>query len=174
MELDRIVSGFSQQVAIFVCLSIIATVAQADLRVLFRFDESGHHVHSLTKAPSRQLLRKSASDGASILARSADMAHWPSVEERVDAARMNLHESTATLLWFDANGRWLSNTQVPDPRVTHSPAHIDGVTESFVSLSTGAWLANGPDEAALVTILFPAHAALALGAEEWHAEMSLN
>ncbi|MFK7852724.1 MAG: hypothetical protein AB8B79_01370 [Granulosicoccus sp.] len=149
----------------------MSTAALADWRVLFRFDGSGHHVHSLTKAPTRERLRKSSNLSAS----APDARKLPmdlSASERVAAARLQLQPRIATLLWFDADGQWLGSTEVPDPRVAHSPSHIDGVNESYIGLNHGAWLATGPDEATTVTVLFAAFDALALGNEEWHAVMS--
>lgn len=158
-----------QQLALCVLLGMLYTAAWADLRVLFRFDASGHHVHSLTNAPQRELLRKPAFKNDKTTSRQINSTHSLSISERIAAAVAQLRPATATLLWFDANGVWLSNSETPDPRLAHSPAHIDGVNESFVSLDHGAWLASGPNDAASVTILFPSHVALVLGFEQWHA-----
>ena len=174
MELERIVSRLFQLAALVACLCIVNANAWADVRVLFRFVASGHHVHSLTKAPTRQLLRKPEPDVAKISSRSATLADSLLVSERISAATAQLRATTATLLWFDSSGAWLSNSEVPDPRVAHAPAHIDGVNQSQVGLYSGAWLATGPDEASEVTILFPANAAVALGFEQWHAVLSRN
>lgn len=172
MEPKRIVIRFFQLLMLGASLIVVSTTAIADLRVLFRFDESGHHVHSVTEAPVYQSLRKSEPEDATISPDSGLLPESLSAAERVAVAVTQLRATTATLLWFDASGVWLSNSEVPDPRVAHAPAHIDGVNESQVGFSSGAWLATGPDDATEVTILFPAHAALALGFEEWHATLS--
>ena len=172
MEPEHTVRRRLQQLVLVGLLSMIYADAWADLRVLFRFDGSGHYVHSLTKAPQRVLLRKPAHDGVKIMSRQAGVFEPLSMSDRVTAASAELRPAMATLLWSDTNGGWLSNSEVPDPRVAHSPAHIDGVNESFVGLDSGAWLASGPDEATAVTILFPAHVGLALGTEQWHVALA--
>lgn len=161
-----------QKITLCFCLSALNSAALADLRVLFRFDESGHHVHSLTKAPTRQRLGKLSKQIATAAAGARNQSPELSASERVVLARLQQQPRIATLIWFGADGRWLGNSEVPDPRIAHSPSHIDGVNESFIGLNHGAWLATGPDGAATVTVLFTAFDALALGTEEWHAVMS--
>ncbi len=161
------------QVAAIICLYLFSAATSADLRVLFRFDESGHHVHSVTKAPVRLSLRQGIKSddfnrkSAATAGRARDVTM--SAELRILEARRQMPANRAILLWFDETGEWLSNSIVSDPRVAHSPAHISGLSESYVSLNSGAWLVNGPDEADSVTLILPDFAALGLGSEQWSA-----
>ncbi len=138
MELERTVNRLFQQVILCISLSLISLVVVADIRVLVRFDESGHFVHSLTEAPTQKVLRKTAPDSTVISARSTQLTHVLSPSDRIEAARALLRDETATLLWFDASGIWLSNTEEPDPRVTRAPSHIDGDSKSHTGLNHGA------------------------------------
>jgi len=77
----------------------------------------------------------------------------------------------ARLVWFDISGNELAETEVPDPRVVHSPSHAEGIRASWRGLTEGAWLATGPNSAVSVTVLLPESLILQLAPEIWTMEL---
>lgn len=143
---------------IFLCCSSITAAMAGEINVLLSFDSAGHkvvlvrHIASTSKHPSKISEAKEA-DKIEI--------------EDMDMLINTLQPSVATLVWKDDQGTWQSRTQEPDPRVTRSPGHIDGVSAGQFSEREGAWLVSGPDTATSLTILLPADIGLGLGFEQW-------
>lgn len=168
--------------ALFCICALLAVPAQADIRVLFRFDGSGHHVHRVIHVVAQQAFK--ANDEARLtgigtrrrinepLAPLSAIASGRSADHPKNSQRSQFHVNPrrtgfADLIWFDERGLQLSQTSVPDPRITHSPLHIDGVNASRTAVESGAWLATGPDSARSMTITLPADTDLGLGPELW-------
>ena len=171
------------------CLLILGALlvsgsVQADIRVLFRFDESGHFVHRIIQTASQRQLssaKRSHSENshhtakpvrpetASPIDRGRD---WQNASipthRRTDAG---LSEEFATLVWLDASGDELIKTEVSDPRIVHSPSHAEGFNASQSGLAAGAWLATGPDLAVRVHIFLPESVVLGLPSEVWILEL---
>lgn len=119
--------------------------AQADLRVLFRFDDVGVHVHHVTR-----------------LGKQSDFS------QVTDADSLSgMPEGMIEVQWLDSNDQLLAVTHVSDPRVTHSPNHTNGFTVSRLGLTTGGWVADGPELARSVIVALPDRSALGLAAETW-------
>jgi hypothetical protein len=131
------------------------TQACAAQRVLIRFDESGFHVHRVIRIEhSGAMTSNSNTESDSAVA-------------SLSAALQKLTSGRATLIWQDQNLEWIEATVVPDPRITHSPSHADGDYASRTDLSSGAWIADGPDDARRVVVLLPAAEELGLAFEQW-------
>lgn len=140
-------------------LALLVTVAllpvdtvRAELRVLFRFDDTGTHVYRLYQVDDDIDLQNST--GSS----SADASS----------------KTDAVLTWLDANGDILAVTRVPDPRMAYSPGHVEGTGPSRIGLLTGAWVASGPDRAESVVVTFPERASLSLAPEIWTLSLSVT
>lgn len=175
-----------QHLAVLFCIyALVSIPAKADVRVLFRFDAAGHHVHRvvsvraqqnfkaddapLTGSGTRRAITESPAPLSAIASgRSAD--HQQGSQVRQLNAK-HLRAGYADLVWFDENGLQISQTNVPDPRITHSPLHIDGADASRTALESGAWLATGPDSARSLTIKLPADTLLGLGSELWNVSL---
>ncbi|NND90522.1 MAG: hypothetical protein HKN42_06630 [Granulosicoccus sp.] len=128
------------------CGCVLSTSAvQADLRVLFRFDETGVQVHK-------------------VISTTRDRARTDSLRTEVPD---DIPAAMATLIWRDENGAIAHISIVPDPRVSHSPEHMYGTSPSQVGLSGGAWVADAPDNAYSVVIELQERVDLALSAETW-------
>lgn len=164
-------------------LLLLAMPAAADKRVLLRFDESGHYVHKVIEMRARQTfkpVRSSQHGGRQSVAettlpmspiargRSADHKSSGNRSRKADAPDFNGY---ARLVWLDRRGAEISRTEVPDPRITHSPSHIDGIGASRTALNSGAWLATGPDGAHWLAIQLMANLSLGLGPEQWQVEL---
>ena len=142
----------------FIALLLLASFcspAKAEQRVLFSFDESGHQVHKVFDIGTRRSLHDSESLKGSATSRS------------VESAMLLMVPGQATLIWQDQDMQWLATTSVPDPRVAHSPGHTSGFDATRVGLQEGAWMANGPEQAARVIVVLPHNASLNLGSEQW-------
>lgn len=171
---------------LLVAALLFANSAFADLRLLIRFDESGHHLHRLFTVAPREILSKASTmqdtsarsnksqpiteatpiaRGRSVATASADPTPGRSVQGIDGFVR---------LVWEDSSGLQLAQTLLPDPRVVHSPTHITGVQASRAALTSGAWLATGPAEANSVTILLPESLPLGLSAETWILPLNSN
>lgn len=123
--------------------------AFGDLRVLFKFDESGIQAHQVVE-----------------VAGSGENYPVPVAELPVSPA-MNV----VIMKWADDDGRLLAITQMKDPRVSSSPEHVNPSLVSRVGLVEGAWVENGPDGADTVTIEFPENLILGLAAESWSVSL---
>jgi hypothetical protein len=144
---------------------LIATALQADVRVLFRFDETGHQVHrvfQLQPEPISSVLQQRERGSAPGKQSNPSETHNSETHNAGDT----LH-GEARVSWFNAAGAWLTTSLVADPRISHAPAHIDGGSASQVVQSQGAWLATGPAAAARVTIELPENLSIGLGHEIW-------
>ncbi len=144
--------------AVFSC-SLFASDGQAsEQRVLLSFDNSGHHVRNIIRSEAQSLQPEptliSAPEGIYLQAVLAD-----------------LEPGQASLLWLDDQGDWYPSTQVPDPRVSHAPGHINGAENTLVSDVSGAWLVSGPSKASRLIILLPRNTALGLGFEQWEVTL---
>lgn len=164
-------------------LLIVANV-KADLRVLFRFDASGHFVHRIFPVASRQQLaikKLSALESPKNIENSAPPFQISSIDRGRSWQNAAVSEGRrkqigpvdgfVRLAWFDLSGNELVQTELPDPRVVHSPSHAEGINASRNGLTEGAWLASGPDSAVSVTISLPESTILGLAAEFWILEL---
>ncbi len=173
--------------ALFCICALVSVPAQADVRVLFRFDESGHHVHRvihvvaqqafktndeapLTGIGTRRRINEPVAPPMSAIASGRSADHQQNSQSMQLLANPD-RAGFAEIVWFDETGLKLSQTSVPDPRVTHSPLHIEGVNASRMALESGAWLATGPDTARNLTITLRADVDLGLGPELWQVSL---
>jgi len=137
----------------------------ADIRVLFFFDESGHRLRNTYPIESRLSVGSRQSN------RISPISGGRSVQ---NASRQKNAENKggklagyAHLTWMDSNGVTLATTRVPDPRIAHSPGHVQAQSASLVARSEGAWLAIGPDNADSVSVVLPETLSINLGQEQW-------
>ena len=162
---------------VLVCSLLLFGTVEADIRVLFRFDTSGHFVHRVIQVASPNAIsaeRKSLTKNSNpdLSARSVspiDRARsWRNAEvPEVRRKKKGTVDGFATLTWFDASGAEMTQTEVPDPRIVHSPSHVDGVNASRNAVSEGAWLVAGPDSASSVHVSLPELTILGLAAQSW-------
>lgn|GEM_PF-1093879 len=164
-----------------VCIAALASVpAHADIRVLLRFDATGHHVHRVINIAAPKSFRPDSEDASNGSRRSIATAPAPLSAiaggrssdhgenlRRPETSVKPVREGFARLSWFDDSGLLISQTSVPDPRVTHSPSHIVGDVAARVGLNDGAWLATGPDAAKTLSIRLGSNFRLGLGPEQW-------
>ncbi len=166
---------------------LISNTASADLRLLIRFDESGHFLHRLFVVPPQERLAKStelslsARNSANIsepIIGSAPIARGRSIASAsvnpAPGRSVQGIDSFVRLVWENTDGQQIAQTLLPDPRVVHSPTHINGIQASRTGLTSGAWLATGPSEADSVTILLPESQPLGLAAEIWTLRLSVD
>ena len=168
--------------ALFSICALVSVPAQADVRVLFRFDESGHHVHRIVHVVAQKSFKANDEESLTAIGTRRRLNKPPAPLTAIASGRSADHRQDsktssflanpgragfADIIWFDENGSELSQTKVPDPRVTHSPLHIEGANASRMALETGAWLATGPDSAHSLIITLRADVDLGLGPELW-------
>ena len=139
---------------LFLCGGALASTY--DLRVLLRFDDAGHHVE--------KIVRTKQDNTFTATSRQSNSAR---VFPDFDALREAVRPGVASLIWLDDQGYVISVTTAPDPRVSHSPAHIAGVNESRLASESGAWLVSGPEETVKLLIMLPINVSPALAAEQW-------
>ena len=142
-----------RRVLMFVGMGLsLSGSAFADLRVLFTFDELGVRAQQVVKV--------------------ADLGeNYPT---SVAELPVMSQDSGVMMKWVDSNGQLLALTQIPDPRVTSSPGHVNPSSGSRVGLSAGAWVGKGPDGTETVTIEFPESVALGLSQETWSVTLRQN
>lgn len=128
-------------------LLLLSGAAQADLRVLFQFDDAGVQVYRVMQ-----------------LDEHSDFSQASSTQGLVDGV--------ITMTWLDINGDALGSSEVADPRIAHSPNHTDAFIPSRLGLSSGGWVASGPDDAESVIVELPEKPALGLAAETWTLSLS--
>ena len=163
---------------VLVCSLLLFGTVEADIRVLFRFAASGHFVHRVIQvarpyavsAERKSLAENSNPNSNARSVSPIDRARsWRNAE--VSEARRKQKgtvDGFATLTWFDASGVEMTQTEVPDPRIVHSPSHVDGVNASRNAISEGAWLVSGPDSASSVRVSLPESTILGLAAQSWN------
>ena len=76
------------------------------------------------------------------------------------------------VLWLDDQGLQQASTKVPDPRLSHGPSHVDGLSKSRHGERSGAWLVTGPSEATQLLVLLPEDLSLGLGYEMWEVSLA--
>lgn len=152
--------------------------AEAEIRVLFSFDPSGHFVHKIYKVADQQTGvtpsgAKAAGSAVEIAVSPIERGRsWKNAQvPEVRAKQQEILNRYVKLVWFDASGTELAQTEVPDPRVVHSPSHTEGFNASRNGLTEGAWLAAGPDSAVRVDISLPELPLLGLAAEFWTLDL---
>ena len=166
-------------------LLLLAGSAVADIRVLLRFDSSGHYVHRIIQLSSQQATDASKLAITSRIQPFLNPATQLSVSPierarswrnaRVPEIRNRQKSSSArftTLTWFDSTGTELVKTEVPDPRIIHSPLHVDDSNASLVGLIEGAWMVSGPESASSVIVSLAELPTLGLAAEFWNLDLT--
>ena len=139
------------QLAMMLAVSIFAGNAQAELRVLIKFDANEHLVHRLVEVE--------AINPALAVAQSAqnDIAQNP--------GKVRVH-------WLAADGSTLYSESIDDPRLTHAPLSVADSSHTLVSLSSGAYMVSGPRESAVLEVHLPQNNALALEAQIWQFQLN--
>lgn len=166
---------------------LFSKTASADLRLLIRFDESGHFLHRLFTVPPQERLAKSTTLNPS--ARNSESMSQPIIGSAPIARGRSVASASVNpapgrsvqgidafvrLVWENSDGIQIAQTLLPDPRVVHSPTHINGLQASRSGLASGAWLATGPSEANSVTILLPESLPLGLASETWTLQLGIE
>ena len=163
---------------------LVSNLALADVRVLIRFDSSGHYAHRIFDMASSgqfEIRRKTTKQSdlksqptvfASPISRGRSVAEASSFP-RAAKGSVDIN-GFIRLVWKQADGVQLAQTQLPDPRIVHSPAHVHGVQASRAGLESGAWLATGPSDATSVVIYMPESASLGLMQETWTLALNVK
>lgn len=142
-------------------LMLVAGVANADqIRVLLGFDNSGHHVHQVIEVDS------------TFAAQYSQEALEPIANGNLSPLIRSLEPGVAFIAWFDEQMQLVAVTRESDPRVSSSPAHIQGQSESRRADYSGAWLVDGPATANNMTILLPDNPQLHLSFEQWSVSIT--
>ncbi|MBX2879198.1 MAG: hypothetical protein KTR32_04655 [Granulosicoccus sp.] len=141
-------------ISVLVMLTVLVTPAQSALRVLFSFDETGYRINKIIPLVQTTTL-SAGTDQPVVPIRS------------LTVARQSVKPGQATLIWQSSDGQYLATSFVPDPRIAHSPLPAQGSNITRVGLTSGAWLADGPDQAERVVILLPEQPLLNLAREQW-------
>ena len=163
---------------------LVSGQLQSDIRVLFRFDASGHFVHQIFQVASREVLT-AAKISPAVKPNQAAKSAMPLSVSPIDRGRSwksaviseerkkqtEVADGFARLVWFELSGNELTQTAVPDPRIFHSPSHAEGFNASRSGLTAGAWLASGPETAFRVTVFLPESTVLGLAAEFWSLDL---
>lgn len=170
---------------LLVSLLLIVGSVEADIRVLIRFDESGHYVHRVFQVAVRQDLSAVRAARVQNLNQSDAVAKplpvspiqrgrsWQNAQVSEGRKKQsNVTDGFARLVWFDNTGKELTQTEVDDPRIVHSPSHTEAVNASRSGKTEGAWLVSGPESAVKVTISLPESTVLSLAAELWILDLS--
>ncbi len=137
-----------RQIFLLFCLFwIVITAAGAahlsdSVRLLIKFDQTGHAVHNFY----RQAGDHNRLAGHSDTTHLADSMH---------------------VRWIDSTGRVLETTDEPDPRLAHAPPADDSARPTHIALTEGAYLISGPLAAVMLEIDLAEQPLLALAAEHW-------
>jgi len=131
---------------------LFAGLLQAEIRVLIKFDESGHHIHRLVSVASINPLLEA--------------------EQQVQADILS-DPGSVVVRWLDGDGSTLQMTNMEDPRLTHLPLTGADTRPTIVDINQGAYLVSGPSESTILEIRLPANGALALDAQTWQFELNL-
>lgn len=129
---------------------LLACNAQADVRVLINFDESGHRVHRLVNVENTNPAFATTQPSQSDIEKS---------------------QGKVALFWIGANGATLLSASMDDPRLTHTPLTSADTGPTFVRLTEGAYLVSGPSNSTILEIRLPANNALALQAQTWQFKL---
>lgn len=149
---------------LFLVLAGVSPVS-AELRVLFRFNENGHSVHRVVDLATRQAIMSKGSAARTPL-------HGFEVSLGNEVRRRLSETGLVNVIWWDINGARISTTEVPDPRITRSPAHVDGSVSTFAALKAGGWMVTGPGNAVAVSVFFPSYLELGLNEAHWQASLA--
>ena len=139
-------SGVFSQCAVLFFALFFTVVAQAQLRVLIKFDETEHRIH-------RQVSLKSS---------NPELAEHQASQNANDPS-----PGAVNVLWLSADGTVLHRNAMADPRVTHAPLGGAQSNPTFVGLSDGAYMVSGPEASAILEVRFPENHALGLQAQTW-------
>lgn len=138
------------------------TSAQAvEQRVLLSFDNAGHRVEKILHTDNRQVLTDTPVPQEFI-----------AVAPDLPALQKELVPGFVIVLWLDDQGLQQASTKVPDPRLSHGPSHVDGLSKSRHGERSGAWLVTGPSEATQLLVLLPEDLSLGLGYEMWEVSLA--
>jgi len=147
------------------CLLLVSLPLRADVRVLFFFDESGHHLRKTYPVESRSAAVAGQFNRLSPISRGRSVLN--ASQQKNATSQDGFLAGYAHLTWIDSEGVTLATTRVPDPRIAHSPGHVLPQSASLVARMEGAWLAIGPDNADSVSIVLPETLSINLGREQW-------
>lgn len=148
--------GLSGQLLLMCFVLLFSGAAQAQLRVLVKFDETEHRIHRLVTVKSNN------PELAQQLALHAD-----------ELSADELRAGKVSVLWLSVDGAVLLRSAMEDPRITHAPLSGADSNPTFVSLSEGAYMVSGPKSSAMLEIRLPANSALGLQAQIWQFQLNL-
>lgn len=133
---------------LFTVLVAVSALSRADIAMLIRFDEAGHHIHRVFA-----LEEESPMDSI--------FGNRRSTERRANAPMR--------ILWFDSAGLLLNTSYHLDPRRTHAPTTggLDVETVTWVAMQVGAYRVTGPTETASIVLELPQREMPPLSAERW-------
>jgi len=142
---------FTTQLALFLSGLVCFSVAHAELRVLIKFDESGHRVHRQVNIASEN----------------------PMLEpEQLLQSFLTRNPGKVVVLWRAADGSTLHTSSMEDPRLTHAPLTGTDPSPTIVDLNQGAYMVTGPSDSTTLEVQLPANGALALDAQTWQFELN--
>ena len=142
--------GLSSQLLLMCFALLFSGIAQAQLRVLVKFDEIEHRVHRLVTLKSNnpelaQQLALQDADGQS--------------------------SGAVSVLWLSVDGTVLLRSAMEDPRIAHAPLSGAHANPTYVSLSEGAYMVSGPKSSAILEISLPTNNTLGLQAQTWQFQL---
>jgi len=156
--------------------SLLASVANADVRVLIEYNQHAHRVLQIVEldatksVPQSDHLRSDAD-------RDVEAGGNGSAQADRNKALANLLQSAnglmVNVLWTSSDGRLLAKDIIADPRSTHAPFTAEQPRPSVIGMEKGAYLLDGPKGSAFVEIQLPAHSDLGLGAQSWRFDLTL-
>jgi len=130
-----------------VCCAFLTTSVSADIRALVKFDGSGHQLHRVVQVSGT----------------------------KTNADEVNLGvvgQGYAVVRWFDINGDMIRETVIDDPRVTHAPLSAQQSGPTYLAITEGAYLLEGPDSSVILQVDLPPIAGIGLAAETWRLTLS--
>jgi len=130
---------------------LIAGIADADIRVLIKFDATEHRVQ-------QQVHVKSAIPAFAV--------------EQTSQNSTAINPERVSVRWLGADGTTLLTASMQDPRLVHAPLAIAEASPTMVGLDEGAYMVSGPSNSSILQIRLPANSALALDAQTWQFELN--
>lgn len=132
------------------CTLLFASVAQAEVRVLIKFDDDTHSLHRIV---------------------DVDSINPVLLQEQVATSMLELVPGKASVRWLDASGAILFTENINDPRLTHAPLSKTDATPTMVGLVSGAYMVTGPTGSRTLEVRLPANNALALTEQTWEFQL---
>ncbi len=131
-----------------VALGIVSCVAQAELRVIVQYDDSGHN-----------------------LLRAVELPETNALPTELSTELLKNALTRVTLKWYDSDGRLMHAGSITDPRLVHAPLTSTTEAPEVVGLNTGAYMVSGPIGSAVLEVQLPANPTLGLDAHTYRIDL---